>query len=818
MEDFIMKFGYFDDTRKEYVITSPKTPLPWINYLGSESFFSLVSNTCGGYSFYKDAKLLRLTRYRYNNVPYDSNGHYYYIKDGDTIWNPGWMPSKTELDTYCCRHGLGYSVFEASKNGLSAVLTDFVPVGASCEVNKLTLTNMSKGLKEIDLFSYVEFCLWNAMDDMTNFQRNFSTGEVEVHGSEIYHKTEYRERRNHYAVFAVNAPIDGFDTDRDTFLGAYGENSAPAVVVNGKSGDSVASGWAPVGSHHLKITLQPGESRDLIFVLGYVENKPEEKWVGLNQINRAPALALLEKFNTVEKADAALAELASYWENLLSHFSVSSEEKKLDRMVNIWHQYQCMVTFNMSRSASYFESGIGRGMGFRDSCQDLLGFVHLIPDRARERILDIAATQFEDGSAYHQYQPLTKKGNADIGSGFNDDPLWLIAATAAYIKETGDYTILDERTPYDNDDSKATDFMEHLRRSFLYTVTHLGPHKLPLIGRADWNDCLNLNCFSEEPGESFQTFGPSEGPVAESVFIAGMFVRYGKDYVQICRHRGLEEEAAEAEKAIAAMEKAVIEAGWDGEWFMRAYDAHGDKVGSKDCEEGKIFIEPQGFCVMAEIGKDQGLCQKSMESVEKYLDTKYGIVLLQPCYTKYHVELGEITSYPGGYKENAGIFCHNNPWISIAETVIGRGDRAWQVYTRTCPAYLEEISEVHRTEPYVYSQMIAGKDAPNFGEAKNSWLTGTAAWTFLNVSQFILGIRPDYDGLMIDPCIPKNLKGFEVARTFRGIDYHIEVLNPEHVEKGIAKLIVDGKEVSGNTIPFDSSMVGKSVHVTAVMG
>ena len=291
-----MKFGYFDDTRKEYVITSPKTPLPWINYLGSESFFSLVSNTCGGYSFYKDAKLLRLTRYRYNNVPYDSNGHYYYIKDGDTIWNPGWMPSKTELDTYCCRHGLGYSVFEASKNGLSAVLTDFVPVGASCEVNKLTLTNMSKGLKKIDLFSYVEFCLWNAMDDMTNFQRNFSTGEVEVHGSEIYHKTEYRERRNHYAVFAVNAPIDGFDTDRDTFLGAYGENSAPAVVVNGKSGDSVASGWAPVGSHHLKITLQPGESRDLIFVLGYVENKPEEKWVGLNQINRAPALALLGKF------------------------------------------------------------------------------------------------------------------------------------------------------------------------------------------------------------------------------------------------------------------------------------------------------------------------------------------------------------------------------------------------------------------------------------------------------------------------------------------------------------------------------------------
>lgn len=813
-----MQFGYFDDAKKEYVITSPKTPLPWINYLGSEDFFSLVSNTCGGYSFYKDAKLLRLTRYRYNNVPYDSNGHYYYIKDGETIWNPGWMPCKTELDSYTCRHGLGYSVFESGKNGINAKLTDFVPIGVSCEVNKLTLTNTGNEAKEIELFSYVEFCLWNAMDDMTNFQRNFSTGEVEVHGSEIYHKTEYRERRNHYAVFAVNQPIDGFDTDRDTFLGAYGENSAPERVLAGQSGNSIASGWAPVGSHHIKVKLEPNESKDLIFVLGYIENKPEEKWIGLNQINRAPAQAMLEQFDTVEKTDAALAKLAAHWENLLSHFSVSSSETKLNRMVNVWHQYQCMVTFNMSRSASYFESGIGRGMGFRDSCQDLLGFVHLIPDRARERILDIAATQFEDGSAYHQYQPLTKKGNSDIGSGFNYDPLWLIAAAAAYIKETGDYSILDEKTPYDNDESKATDFMEHLRRSFQFTATHLGPHKLPLIGRADWNDCLNLNCFSEEPGESFQTFGPSEGPVAESVFIAGMFVRYGKDYAAICRHRGLEQEALEAEKLIADMEKAVIEAGWDGEWFMRAYDAYGNKVGSNDCEEGKIFIEPQGFCVMAEIGKDQGLCQKSMEAVEKYLDTKYGIVLLQPCYTKYHVELGEISSYPGGYKENAGIFCHNNPWISIAETVIGRGNRAWQVYTRTCPAYIEEISEIHRTEPYVYSQMIAGKDAPNFGEAKNSWLTGTAAWTFLNVSQFILGIRPDYDGLLIDPCIPDHLDGFKVSRTFRGITYNIDIQNPNHVEKGVVKLIVDGQEVNGNTIPFDSGMTGKTVNVTAVMG
>ena len=811
-----MQFGHFDDQNKEYVITSPKTPLPWINYLGCENFFSLISNTGGGYSFYKDAKLLRLTRYRYNNIPLDSNGHYYYIKDGDTIWNPGWMPSKTELDSYKCRHGLGYSIFEGSKNGLSASLTAFVPMGYNCEVNKLTLTNESSAMKEFTVFSYVEFCLWNAMDDMTNFQRNFSTGEVEIHDSAIYHKTEYRERRNHYAVYSVNAPIDGFDTDRDTFLGAYGENSAPAAVVEGSSKNSVASGWGPIGSHSIKVTLAPGESKTFVYTLGYVENPVDQKWEGLNQVNRKPAEALLDQFDTTEKADKALADLKEYWTNLLNHFTVSSSEEKLDRMVNIWHQYQCMVTFNMSRSASYFESGIGRGMGFRDSCQDLLGFVHLIPDRARERILDIAATQFEDGSAYHQYQPLTKKGNSDIGSGFNDDPLWLIAGTAAYIKETGDYTILDEMTPYDSDPAKATDFMEHLRRSFNYTVNNLGPHKLPLIGRADWNDCLNLNCFSEEPGESFQTFGPSEGPVAESVFIAGMFVKYGKDYVAICKHRGLDAEAAEAEKHIADMEKAVLESGWDGDWFLRAYDAYSQKIGSKECEEGQIFIEPQGFCVMAEIGKDEGKCLKAMESVEEKLDTKYGIVLLQPCYTKYHVEMGEITSYPGGYKENAGIFCHNNPWISIAETVVGRGNRAWQVYTRTCPAYIEDISEIHRTEPYVYSQMIAGKDAPNFGEAKNSWLTGTAAWTFLDVSQYILGIRPEYDGLVVDPCIPSSLDGFTAKRDYRGVTYLIDVKNPNHVEKGVASMTVDGNAVDGNQIPFDGSK--KEVQVTVVMG
>ena len=514
--------------------------------------------------------------------------------------------------------------------------------------------------------------------------------------------------------------------------------------------------------------------------------------------------------------DAALAELKAYWDGLLSSYKVNSSDEKLNRVVNIWNQYQCMVTFNMSRSASYFESGMGRGMGFRDSCQDLLGFVHLIPARARERILDIANTQLPDGSCYHQYQPLTKKGNADIGGGFNDDPLWLIACTHAYIAETGDFSILDEACAWDSDFTEAKPLMEHLRRSFNFTVTHKGPHQLPLIGRADWNDCLNLNCFSEEPGESFQTTGPSEGPIAESVFIAGMFVKYGKEYADICRHIGLDEEAAAVDQEVESMVEAVETAGWDGEWFIRAFDAYSNPVGSHVCDEGQIFIEPQGMCVMAGIGVEDGKAATALASVEKRLECKYGIVLNQPAYTRYHVELGEISSYPPGYKENAGIFCHNNPWIAAAETMIGHGNRAFEVFKKTCPIYLEDISEIHRTEPYVYCQMVAGRDAATPGEGKNSWLTGTAAWTFTCMSQYILGIQPSLDGLRIDPCIPDQLEHYTVDRAYRGAHYHITIDNHAHAEKGVVSMTVDGAPVAGNVIPLGLS--GEQHEVVVTLG
>lgn len=811
-----MNYGYFDDANREYVITTPETPLPWINYLGNRDFFSLRSNTGGGYSFYRDAKLLRLTRYRYNDCPGDGNGHYYYIKDGDDVWNPGFAPACTPLDRCVCRHGLGYTVLEGARGGVSATQEILVPLDAPCELTRLTLKNTGSVKKSLELFSLVEFCLWNAMDDATNFQRNFSTGEVEVEGSAIYHKTEYRERRSHYAVFAVNAPVEGFDTSRDAFCGRFHGFSDPQAVREGRSRGSIAHGWAPIASHHLHVELESGESRSFLFLLGYCENPPERKFSAPGVVNKAPARELMDRFSTDSAFDAAMGALRQYWDGLLSAFTVHTGDERLDRTMNVWNQYQCMVTFNLSRSASYYESGLGRGMGFRDSCQDLLGFVHLIPERARERLLDIAATQFPDGSAYHQYQPLTKRGNADIGSGFNDDPLWLIAGACAYLRETGDFSILEEECPFDNDEKNAAPLMEHLRRSFRYTAGHLGPHGLPLIGRADWNDCLNLNCFSKEPGESFQTFGPSEGPVAESVFIAGMFVKYGREYAALCRRQGLGEEEADVLQKTAEMERTVLDAGWDGAWFRRAYDAFGNPVGSRSCEEGQIFIEPQGMCVMAGIGVASGQAETALRSVRERLTTKYGIALVQPAYTRYHEELGEISSYPPGYKENAGIFCHNNPWILCAETVLGHGSRALEVFRAICPAYLEESGEIRRTEPYAFCQMVAGPDAAAFGEGKNSWLTGTAAWSFAAVSQRILGIRPTLDGLCIDPCIPGSWKGFSAVRRYRGAVYRITVENPEGVEKGVRAITFNQTPIRGTVLPLLAP--GEEADVRVTMG
>ena len=811
-----MRYGHFDDEHREYVIETPETPLPWINYVGSESYFGLISNTAGGYSFYKDARLRRLTRYRYNNAPLDSGGRYIYLRDNSAsdsarTWSPSWMPTRTPLDFYECRHGMGYTVIHSRSNGIEAQTRYFVPIGENLEIWELTLTNQRNEAADLSVFSAIEFNLWDAMDDATNFQRNYSIGQVEVVDGVIYHKTEYRERRDHFAYFACSEKLAGFDTQRDDFLGAYRGWDSPKVVEVGQSKDSITHGWQPIGSHHIKVQLKAGEQRKIIFILGYHENPKDAKFDPPESqiINKRTVLPIISRYLKADEVEKAFQALRTHWERLLEKFQVSTPDVHTNRMVNIWNAYQTMITFNMSRSASYFESGIGRGMGFRDSNQDLLGFVHLIPERARERILDLAATQLETGGAYHQYQPLTKRGNNDVGSGFNDDPLWLVLAVTAYIKETGDYGILNEQVPYDNKPGSEEILYGHLQRSIQYTLDRLGPNGLPLIGRADWNDCLNLNCFSDTPGQSFQTTTNKEGKVAESVFIAGLFVLAAKEMIELSRkwkadfstsHFPLSIDSMET--ACGKMESTIWSAGWDGEWFRRAYDDFGHVLGSRENDEGQIFIEPQGICVMADLGVEDGRAEKAMNSVDMHLATPHGIVLQQPAFSKYYLHLGEISSYPPGYKENAGIFCHTNPWVMISEAKIGRGDKAHDYYLRINPSAREEIGDLHRCEPYVYAQMIAGKDAATHGEAKNSWLTGTAAWNYVAITQWILGVRPTYDGLQVAPVVPSAWKKFEMARSYRGVRYVLQV-----ERKGLGnrvQLVVDGKAIDGNIIPLPS--------------
>ena len=573
------RYGHFDDRRREYVITRPDTPLPWINYLGCEAYFGLISNTAGGYSFYRDARLRRITRYRYNNVPFDYGGRYIYLRDNESseFWSPSWQPTRHKLEKYSCRHGLGYTIIGSTYQGIEAQTRYFVPLGETLEIWQLSVTNHRENPAKISVFSSIEFCLWDAQDDSTNFQRNFNTGQVEVVEGVIYHKTEYRERRNHFAYFACSEKIAGYDTQRDTFLGAYRGWDRPAAVERGRSYNSEAHGWAPIGSHHVKLVLKPGETRQLVFVLGYHENPVEEKFDSPNSqiVNKRTVKPIIARYLDIPIVDQAFKDLQAYWDQLLGNYQVDTPDIHTDRMVNIWNAYQCMATFNMSRSASFYESGIGRGLGFRDSNQDLLGFVQMVPSRARERILDLAATQLPSGGAYHQYQPLTRRGNNDVGSNFNDDPLWLIVGVVTYLRETGDWSILDEPAAYDNQPGSETRLYEHLQRSLSYTLDRLGPHGLPLIGRADWNDCLNLNCFSDTPGQSFQTTTNKDGKVAESVFIGALFILAARELAEIAQELGLEAEAQNYLAQSARMEETVRDAGWDGSWFLRAYDDFG---------------------------------------------------------------------------------------------------------------------------------------------------------------------------------------------------------------------------------------------------
>lgn len=779
------KYGYFDQENKEFVITRPDTPLPWINYLGSEQYCALMSNTAGGYSFYRDPKERRITRYRYNNVPMDRGGRYIYIRDNKTkdFFSPSWQPVM-KLDKYECRHGMGYTIIKSEYSGIQAKTTYFVPLGENLEIWMLEIK--SSKTRDLSIFPFVEFCLWDALNDMTDYQYNLNIGQTEFKDNIIYHLSRYRVTQDVVGYLScANATPKGFDTQRRDFMGNYGDFSAPRAVVEGKTNNSIACGWAPVGALMLPCHLRAGETKTFIFVLGFSED-----------IKEPPHKA--KKFSKKETVEKELQKLKAYWDENLNNFSCRTPDDELDLMANTWNQYQCRTTFNWSRSASYYESGIGRGMGFRDSNQDTLGFVHMIPEKVKERIKDLAATQLPDGSAYHQYSPLTKKANPSDHK-YGDDHLWLIFSTAGYLKETGDLKFLKEKVPFAG--KKSGTMYEHLERAINFSLKNIGPHGLPRILFADWNDCLNLD---QGKGK------------AESVMVAQMLVGAAHEMAKIAELVGKSADIKKYTIISEKMKSVVNKKAWDGEWYVRAYTDDSKPVGSNVCEEGKIYLETQAWAVLSGTADDvRG--KKCMDSVRRHLATEHGIQVMTPPYSKFYYQYGSIGVYPPGLKENGAIFCHPNPWAMAAECMLGRGDRAYEYYRAILPAARNEIADLHKTEPYVYCQMIAGKYHQDFGEGKNSWLTGSACWNFVAVSQYILGIRPDYGGLLVDPCIPKDWKGFSVKRRFRGSDYYITVRNPYGVSKRVKSVVMDGKKLSSNLLPHDTKP-GKEHHVEVIMG
>jgi cellobiose phosphorylase len=781
-----MKYGYFDEKNKEYVITRPDTPTPWMNYLGLDEYCAMISNTAGGYSFHKDPRDKRVLRYRYNSLPSDRPGRYLYIRDKETteFWSCTWQPVKVALSEfkYECRHGLGYTKVNSEYKGARSEVIYFVPLNENLEIWILRLNNLNKNPKDLTIFSYIEFCLWQAIADSNDFQYTLNIAKCIYEEGLIYHLTNYypKAAKSSLAYFGANLTPEGFDCDRERFIGPYRSESEPLAVVEGRSFNSEAFGGNPIGSQSFHLRLNPNEERILIFVMGVQETKENAK-------------KLVRKFSNLKAALNALNKLKLNWQHYLNRFSLQCPDKELNTVVNTWNAYQCRITFNWSRSASYYESGIGRGMGFRDSNQDCLGVLHTVPERVKQRIIDLASNQFKDGSAYHQYFPLTKKGDK---TGYSDDHIWLIVSACGYIKESGDIDFLNKRIPFA--DASRDTLYGHLARAIEYSFKRLGPHSIPLMGYADWNDCLN-----------------NMGPRAESVWVAQFLCFALKELAKLAGFLDKKKDSSNFWRLAIKMQKTINRVAWDGNWYIRAFDTNGRPVGSSRCPEGKIYLNTQSWAVLADIAPRKALL-KCMDMVKKYLDTKYGIMLLSPHYKTFDPKIGAIGTFAPGLKENGGIFCHANPWAVIAEAMLGRSERAFDYYKKIAPTAYDKIPEIHMTEPYIYSQFIAGKEAKEFGRARNSWLTGSATWNFIAATWYILGIRPDYQGLQVSPCIPGHWDDFSIKRFFRQATYDIKVSNPLHVSSGVESISVNGKEIQGNILP--KAKPGSTLKVEVTMG
>lgn len=798
-----MEYGYFDDERREYVITNPRTPTKWINYIGTLAFGGFVDHTGGALICQGDPALNRITKYITQTPAGDFRGETLYLRyrqgGAYRVFSPYYVPTLDAYDLYKCHVGLGYTRIVSELYGLRTVVTIFVPLGESRVLRDIRISNLSDELREVDAIPVVEYTHPDALKQLTNADwvpQTMQSRAVREDGllTLVQYPFMFRDLKVNYLT--SNHPVSSFETDRRRFLGAneYGTWAAPLSLQRPELADGLALRGDNIAAllHHLGV-LQPGDTRRLITQLGQAESL-ESAYPGI------------ERYRSEASVDAALEELARYWERHLSRLQVTTPNAAANRMLNVHNPRQCHTTMNWSRYLSLYQLGYGaRGIGFRDSAQDAMGVLPSMPEEGRELIEKLLQVQTADGSAMHQFNPLTmvaSQGDAlereDRPHYYSDDHLWIVLAVCAYLKETGDLTFLDQAIPYygQGPEGRAS-VREHLERAVEFTHGDLGAHGLPLLGFADWNDTVNLAAG------------------AESVFTACLYGRALLELIELADSLGEREAAPRYRQWYEEMKERVNACAWDGEWYIRYFDADGSPLGSHTNAHGQIYANGQSWPVISGLATPER-ARQALESVYARLNTANGIKLSAPGFDGFDPRHGGITTYPPGAKENGGIFLHSNPWVIIAETMVGNGDRAFAYYDQINPAARNNRIEQYECEPYVYPQNILGDEHPQFGLARNSWLSGTASWAYQAATQYILGLQPTYAGLRIAPCIPRAWEGFTARREFRGAVYEVTVRNPERVCRGVRSLTVDGREVVGDVVPLFGD--GRSHAVVALLG
>jgi len=783
-----MQYGYFDDINKEYVITRPDTPRSWSNYLGSTEYGAIITNNAGGYSFYKSAAQGRFTRLRFNSVPMDQPGRYIYLHDHENgdYWSASWQPVGKPLDAYKseCRHGSAYTIISSEYAGIRAETSYFVPLGSNYECWRVRLTNATNKPRRLSAFTYVEYAgNWSSYDDLINLQYTQHIVKMSVADNIIDHGTnvnipempdnfQEKDQGRHTFLALVGSEVSGYDTDRTSFIGTYRSYSNPLVVEQGQCTNSLAAGDNGCGVLQTRIRLEPGETREFLVIMGVGAATQEGR--------RAAA-----EFSNLAKVDEELTRLKEHWHARIAGLTAVTPDPEFNSMLNMWSPFNCLMTYSWSRAASLIYAGERDGLGYRDTVQDMLGVMHAIPEEARPRLELMITGQVSTGGAMPVVKQFAHRPGFETPPRDDeyraDDCLWLFNAIPAYVKETGDLSFYcNHSLPYADEGEDTV--LRHMKRAILFNMKRSGAHGLPCGLSADWNDCIRL------------------GEQGESVFVAFQ-LRYALAvYLEVTHLLALAEEESWARHNLDHIDQQIGDHAWDGDWYLRAYRADGFKFGSRESNEGSIFLTPQSWAVLSGHASPERAA-RAMQSVQDRLATEYGLMICDPPYVDTDYNVMRAALFNTGMKENGSIFTHTQGWAVIAETMLGHGDLAWQYFRATLPAAWNTKAEIREIEPYVYCQFTHSKYSPRFGASRVPWLSGSAAWSFFTATQHILGIQPDYAGLRIDPCIPSEWKGFKVTRRFRGKTVHIEVRNPNHVQKGVRTLTLNGEPVEGNLIP-----------------